>query len=63
MLLFYFNYLCLTMKDNKTESVTFRTSKELKEAIQKMADSEKRTLSNMIEILLERALKLNQKKG
>ncbi len=51
------------MKDNKTESVTFRTSKELKEAIQKMADSEKRTLSNMIEILLERALKLNQKKG
>lgn len=51
------------MKDNKTESVTFRTTKDLKLAIQKMADMEKRTLSNMIEILLERALKLNQKKG
>lgn len=50
------------MKDNKTESVTFRTTKELKDALQKMADAEKRTLSNMLEILLERAVKASEKK-
>lgn len=50
------------MKDNKTESVTFRTSKELKEALQMMADKENRTLSNMIEILLEKAVTTSSKK-
>jgi predicted transcriptional regulator len=50
------------MKDNKTESVTFRTTKELKDALQIMADKENRTLSNMIEILLEKAVNTSSKK-
>jgi len=54
--------MCLTMKDNKTQSITFRTTKELKDAIQIMADREKRTVSNMIEILLETAVKTSKKK-
>lgn len=50
------------MKDNKTESITFRTTKELKEALQKMADRENRTVSNTIEMLLETAVKSSLKK-
>ena len=50
------------MKDNKTESITFRTTKELKEALQLMADKDKRTLSNTIELLLENVLKSSKKK-
>lgn len=50
------------MKDSKTESITFRTTVELKAALQALADKERRTLSNMIEILLEQAVKLSRKK-
>lgn len=50
------------MKDNKTESITFRTTKELKDALQIMANKNKRTVSNMIEILLEEAVKTYKKK-
>ena len=50
------------MKDNKTESISFRTTKELKDALQIMADKNKRTVSNMIEILLEEAVKTSKKK-
>lgn len=50
------------MKDNKTESITFRTIKELKEALQLMADKDKRTLSNTVELLLENAIKSLKKK-
>lgn len=50
------------MKDSKTESITFRTSKELKEAMQILADRENRTLSNMIEILLAKAVSISPKK-
>jgi hypothetical protein len=50
------------MKDNKTESISFRTTPELKAALQKMADKDKRTVSNMIEILLEEAVKTSKKK-
>lgn len=56
------SYICLTMKDNKTESITFRTTQELKVALQKMADKDKRALSNMIELLLEDAVKTSKKK-
>lgn len=56
------SYICLTMKDIKTESITFRTSKELKDALQKMADKDKRTLSNAIELLLESVIKSLKKK-
>lgn len=51
------------MKDNKTVSITFRTTEELKAALQKMADREKRTLSNNIELLLETAVKADKKKA
>jgi len=50
------------MKDSKAESITFRTSKELKDMLQAMAHKENRTLSNMIEMLLEQAVKSSGKK-
>lgn len=50
------------MKDNKTVSITFRTTKEMKEALQHMANTEKRTLSNTVEVLLEKSIKLSKKK-
>ena len=55
-------YYCLTMKDNKTESITFRTTKEMKAALQLMADKDSRTVSNTIEMLLESAVKTSKKK-
>lgn len=50
------------MKDNKTESITFRTTKELKDALQKMADDDRRTLSNAIELWLEKVVAEASKK-
>jgi len=50
------------MKDNKTVSITFRTTEELKKALQLMADKDKRTMSNTIELLLEQVVKSSQKK-
>lgn len=50
------------MKDNKTNTITFRTTEELKKALQMMADKEKRSLSNQIEVLLETAVKPSKKK-
>lgn len=50
------------MKDNKTESITFRTTKEMKAALQMMADKDKRTLSNTIELLLETSIKSSKKR-
>ena len=45
------------MKDNtKTESITFRTTEEMKKKIETLATKETRTVSNMIEVLLEKAL-------
>lgn len=55
-------YICLTMKDNKTDTITFRTTSELKTALKAMADKEKRTLSNQIEFILENAVKTYKKK-
>ena len=51
------------MKDNKTESITFRTTEELKKALQQMADKDKRTMSNTIEVLLEAVIKPSKKKA
>jgi hypothetical protein len=56
------SYFCPTMKDNKNDTITFRTTKELKETLQVMAKREKRTLSNQIELLLEAAIKTSKKK-
>lgn len=51
------------MKDKSKEvSITLRTTKELKDALQQMADMENRSLSNMIEMLLEQAVKNASKK-
>jgi len=51
------------MKDNKTVSITFRTTEEIKAALQRIAEREKRTLSNYIELLLEAAVKAEKKEG
>jgi hypothetical protein len=45
------------MQDNKTQSITFRTTKELKKKLEAKAKKEHRTLSNLIELLLEKATK------
>jgi predicted HicB family RNase H-like nuclease len=44
-------------KDNKTTTINFRTSEELKKKLEAMAAKEHRTLSNLIEMLLEKAVK------
>ena len=45
------------MKDNTmTESITFRTTTEMKKKIETLATKEARTTSNMIEVLLDKAL-------
>ncbi len=43
------------MKEKET-TITFRTTEELKAKLQAMADKENRTLSNMIQTLLEKAV-------
>lgn len=50
------------MKDNKTQSITIRVTKELKDTLQIMADKDRRTLSNMLEVILEDAVKNQGKK-
>jgi predicted transcriptional regulator len=45
------------MKDNKNTTITFRTSEELRKKLEAMAAKEHRTLSNLIEYLLEKATK------
>jgi len=50
------------MTDTKTISITFRTTEELKKSLQLIADKEKRSVSNTIEMLLEKAIKDLQKK-
>jgi predicted HicB family RNase H-like nuclease len=49
------------MQDNKTVSITFRTTKELKAALVLMAEKESRKLSNLIEMLLDKAVKAPKK--
>jgi predicted transcriptional regulator len=44
-------------KENKVTTITFRTSDELKKKLEAMASKEHRTLSNLIEYLLEKAVK------
>jgi len=44
-----------TDKDIKTTTITFRTSGELKNKLEAMAAKEHRTLSNLIEYLLEKS--------
>ena len=42
---------------NKTDRLQIRINPELKEQLQRLADSEGRTISNMIERLITEALK------
>lgn len=44
-------------KDNKNTTITFRTNEELKKKLEMMAAKDNRTLSNLIELLLEKAVK------
>jgi predicted transcriptional regulator len=44
-------------KENKDTTITFRTSEDLRKKLEVMAAKEHRTLSNLIELLLEKATK------
>lgn len=44
------------MKVEKDTTITFRTNKELKKKLEQTAAKESRTLSNMIEVLLEKSI-------
>lgn len=44
-------------KDNKDTTITFRTSEDLKKKLELMAAKEHRTLSNLIEFILDKAAK------
>lgn len=44
-------------KENKDTTITFRTSEELRKKLEAMAAKEHRTLSNLIEYILEKATK------
>jgi predicted transcriptional regulator len=44
-------------KENKDTTITFRTSEDLKKKLEAMAAKEHRTLSNFIEMILEKATK------
>lgn len=45
------------MKEQKPESVAFRTTKELKAKLIEIADKEKRTLSDYLNLILEKFTK------
>lgn len=46
------------MKDNQKEvSITVRTTIGMKNSLQNMAENENRSLSNMIQVILEQAIK------
>jgi predicted transcriptional regulator len=44
-------------KENKNTTITFRTNEDLRKKLEAMAAKEHRTLSNLIEMLLEKATK------
>jgi predicted transcriptional regulator len=44
-------------KEKKDTTITFRTSEDLRKKLEVMAAKEHRTLSNLIELLLEKATK------
>jgi len=44
-------------KENKGTTITFRTTEELKKKLEVMAAKEHRTISNLIEYLLDKATK------
>ena len=44
-------------KENKDTTITLRTSEDLKQKLEAMAAKDHRTLSNLIEYLLEKAIK------
>ena len=44
-------------KENKDTTITFRTSEELRKKLEAMAAKEHRTLSNLVEYLLEKSTK------
>ena len=47
----------------KTETIQFRTSAETKIKIKKIAEKEHRTISNLLEIIIEKELKAKEGKA
>lgn len=47
-----------TLKSKKTESVTFKTDKITKEKLLKIAENERRTLSQIVQFIVEDYFKL-----
>jgi len=45
------------MKGNKETSITFRTTEETKKKLEAMAAKENRTISNMIQTILDKLFK------
>ena len=45
-----------TNQENKNTTITFRTGEKLKKKLEEMAVKEHRTLSNLIEMLLEKSI-------
>lgn len=50
-------YIMNNNKENKDSTITFRTSEDLRKKLEVMAARDHRTLSNLIEYLLEKAVK------
>ena len=48
-------YIC-QMKTEKDTTITFRTTKSLRKKLELMAKKDLRTLSNLIELVLEKAV-------
>jgi len=44
------------MKDTKKATITFRITNEMKAKLEALAVKEKRTVSNLIEVLLDKAI-------
>lgn len=52
----------MKQKDNKTEVITLRVTPELKAKLQLVANKDQRTVSNYIQIILEKAVSTTSKK-
>lgn len=52
----------MTNTQEKTKTITFRTSRQLKKDLEEMAEGEMRNLSNLIEVILTREVEAYKKK-
>ena len=49
-------------KDNKDATITFRTATQRKASLEKLAKKERRSVGNLIEVLIDEALEGRKKK-